>query len=264
MRNQSSGVCIFCGGLPLSREHVIPRWTEKVIAQDQRTVANRMHYRYVEQGGVKINEQRWQGTEEPKFIAKCVCKDRCNSGWMEDIENEAAPILTEMMLNRAVTLDRQAQDRVSNWLGLKAIIDGYSHTPITPMPREWINYVYVHHTSPLTWNMRVGRYIGAHVHRVARGEIDARIIHPLTPIRTKRKAFVFTIAMGYFFGQVIGFRDKMILPFSRDFFSQIWPHPLLRADMPDGASSYFEMWPPKRWLTDPDFENVAHDLSEPR
>ncbi len=55
---------------------------------------------------------------------KIVCSD-CNNGWMSKIESDAKPILTDLMLEKAIIMDRDQQLLVAKWAFLKTIIAEY-------------------------------------------------------------------------------------------------------------------------------------------
>jgi hypothetical protein len=248
--------CIFCGSSPTSKEHIISRWAFDVVSKDPRGLPPLgQHTRYNEHG----IQQVWESARA-EFIAKCVCKG-CNGGWMSGIEDAARPILSRMIRSEQVILDHQAQNDVAAWLGLKAIVERYSQSPTRPVEPEWITYFHEHHRPPDTWCIRIGRYDGNRPIRMASGPITMLSRHNLVPFILKSPGLLFSLALGYFFGQVVGVGRKTVLPKRPELFSQIWPHPLLRLDPPQGAHDELMAWPPQGWLADADLERYSYNIT---
>jgi len=231
-------------------------WAYAVVAQDPRGVPTMgEHVRYNDKG-VQL---RWEG-KEPAITANCVCEN-CNGRWMNEVEDGVKPILSAMIRDEQITLDLQAQSALASWLALKAIVERQSQSPIRPVQPEWIAYYREHQQPPDTWCIRIGRYVGNHCARLASGPVSILGRHSLVPFVIKRPGLLFSIAIGYFFGQVIGAGCRMPLPEMRELFSQIWPHPLLRLGQLQGAYNDLVTWPPKNWLTDADFVRYTYNLT---
>src|SRR5260370_21884598 len=91
--------CVFCGGAPLTREHVIRRWLTDVLPEQAR-------FRGQDQQVVLLPPKAARSRillphrerREPfnSMTVKSVCKS-CNSGWMNEIEGRARPYLTRLI-----------------------------------------------------------------------------------------------------------------------------------------------------------------------
>src|SRR5258708_14335434 len=91
--------CVFCGGAPLTREHVIPRWLTDVLPEQAR-------FRGQDQQVVLLPPKAARSRillphrerREPfnSMTVKSVCKS-CNSGWMNEIEGRARPYLNRLI-----------------------------------------------------------------------------------------------------------------------------------------------------------------------
>lgn len=160
-------------------------------------------------------------------------------------------------------LSRDDQDIVARWLGLKAIIQGFSHAE-APRDPEWIAYYFEHREPPVTWHIRVGRYDGEQQAFFGGAALDASIRHALSPFTWKRPGLIFTISIGHFVGQVIGVKQQAAVSLNPRYFSQIWPHPLLRAETPRRPHYQAEPWPPERGLDDPQLQRCVRDPAEPK
>src|SRR5689334_2998942 len=96
--------CIFCGGRPLSKEHVWPQWIRKV--QGDRGMA---HYRREIAGDMTA----WRDVDY-NLQVKAVCKP-CNHGWMSDLETAVQPILSSLIVGNGRNLYRDGQRILATW-----------------------------------------------------------------------------------------------------------------------------------------------------
>lgn len=95
--------CLFCSGRADSKEHLWPRW-----------ILDRQPH--------EDPFQHTMGTGPTKQISspitvRCVC-DRCNNGWMSQLENQIKPLVGSLMADISLTLNRDQQNILAIW-GLK-------------------------------------------------------------------------------------------------------------------------------------------------
>ncbi|HEX2095801.1 MAG TPA: hypothetical protein VHF50_00345 [Solirubrobacterales bacterium] len=102
---QGQRFCIFCGDTANSREHLLPRWLEKLFPADEPAVA----FRQV--GGVK---RSWE-TKRFSETTKRVCSG-CNHGWLSQLEEVAKPILAPAITrSHNCAFDLRAQWIAAQW-----------------------------------------------------------------------------------------------------------------------------------------------------
>ena len=82
--------CIFCGGLPLSKEHLFGAWTTKAIVEARLTPPTGERIIYIddyrmEDGAIVRQDRRF--VNKINLTVGCVCLS-CNNGWMGDMEGE--------------------------------------------------------------------------------------------------------------------------------------------------------------------------------
>lgn len=117
--------CVFCGGGPLTKEHVYPQWL-----RDALPLAS-ARFKTSDAEGTPLWEQ---GTFD--IEARVVCEP-CNTGWMSDLEGVCGPLLTDPMLYGAdLTLSTSQQRTVALWAIKTAVVleasrkdDVYKHLP---------------------------------------------------------------------------------------------------------------------------------------
>ena len=80
-------VCVFCGGTPVTLEHVWPRWVAAILADGGPVQVER---------GVDDEPATWQQVSLEVTIRR-VCAI-CNNGWLSELEQAAKPRLEPLIL----------------------------------------------------------------------------------------------------------------------------------------------------------------------
>lgn len=186
-------------------------------------------------------ERTWKSQLAIDAVARCVCSS-CNSGWMGVIEQAAQPVITQMILGQRVTLDVIAQDAVSAWLALKAVLARYFRSPPDRLNEEWLAYFFRHHRPPDTWYIWLAGF-----HAVAGSPVfyyDGHDItlsfpdDPTSPAVTPHGELA-TFVIGYFAAKVFGIRGGTPSYTGPDWFLRIAP--------PENPSV---VWPPPHAIDD--------------
>jgi hypothetical protein len=110
----NSGSCVFCGATPTNSEDIIPRWLVRFLRlippatrRFGRTFADR-----TDLGGAGAQSVAGIGVGK----VKAVCKNTCNNGWMKRLEDQAKPILQDLLLKEdPKTLDLESQEILATW-----------------------------------------------------------------------------------------------------------------------------------------------------
>lgn len=119
--------CVFCGGTPLSREHVLPRWAGDLLEKPHGHLRPSVR----DTGGKRHGWMR-SGLE---WVSRRVCVP-CNTGWMSRLEADAAPVLAPLIksLSRA-RLRRKDVPLVAQWVAKTSLVGSLiveSDPPIIP------------------------------------------------------------------------------------------------------------------------------------
>jgi hypothetical protein len=105
--------CLFCPNPVDSAEHIWSHW----ILEDLRPT---------EPIQIKIGKAVRKLVDDPEVRIKCVCQ-RCNNGWMSEIESENKPHMLALMNDKPTLLTPTQQKILARWAILKAIVlDGSS------------------------------------------------------------------------------------------------------------------------------------------
>ena len=121
-KKQERKTCIFCGGFNLSKEHVWPNWTRKVLTDNPSPAHHEWHNTFSSKGTV-VKESGMRTRQGSTFTKKLrvVCKT-CNNGWMSRLENDTKPILLTLIQGEPTLLDREQQTLLAQWIVLKVMI----------------------------------------------------------------------------------------------------------------------------------------------
>ena len=106
----AKGTCEFCGdgGVEINKEHVWPSWLGTAIMAD----ANAPQMRLERGGKTKMLEVG----ERVELQTRCACKDKCNGGWMSQLETKVKPFFEPMAVQGALTLlDQNRRSARAAW-----------------------------------------------------------------------------------------------------------------------------------------------------
>jgi hypothetical protein len=136
--------CIFCGGGPLTREHLWPDWLRKEAA-----IREAYEHRIEQEAdGLETRDVEFS---KPPFnqVVKAVCSS-CNGGWMSTVEANAKPILQDLIYGRGRTLDAGDQRKVATWAFLKACVFDELHPLERVVPEEHRQRLFTYGQPPAT------------------------------------------------------------------------------------------------------------------
>jgi hypothetical protein len=180
----------------------------------------------------RINEAtgRIQTWDDVAFKTKVrhVCRT-CNHGWMSNLEGEAKPILTPMLLGQPTELPVAAQATVATWSIKTALVAQYLHgrkhiaVPLALYKRFYAERRPLPHH--YVWIGRfVGRSYASHYHhRALRLELPGEVVSP-----DEHNAYLATFGVGQLVIQVLGhFLDEDVAVFGQSRMAmgvqQVWP-----------------------------------------
>lgn len=104
--------CVFCGGRPLTREHIWPEWIISSV---------RKHLGPAPVQVARLNDDPYV-VPELNATVKVVCAG-CNNGWMSELETRVRPALEPMILGRLpVALTPVMQAMLARWAFKTAVM----------------------------------------------------------------------------------------------------------------------------------------------
>jgi hypothetical protein len=101
--------CVFCGGSPVTKEHVWPDWARRKLASPE----SFPHYRRLERQGQHPVDKHWLAPAHTMTVS-AVCGP-CNNGWMSELEARAKELLEPMLDGYGKDLHRDGQRTLAAW-----------------------------------------------------------------------------------------------------------------------------------------------------
>jgi hypothetical protein len=135
--------CVFCGGTPVTAEHVWPAWLRTVLPQP--IVAP--HRRTVQLDGVAQPDVTYpQRVFEQRVRLVCAV---CNNGWMSELETANKPFLDAALHGRGRQLHQRGQERLAAWAFKTALmINCTFREHRSGVPQSHYDYLYTHRAPP--------------------------------------------------------------------------------------------------------------------
>jgi hypothetical protein len=250
--------CMFCDGLPLSREHMFPEWMSKVVPR-----AGNMRRQVLSAPSrtLAVAERDTISNRQGDLLGKrllVVCKP-CNEGWMEDIERAARPILTPLLRGEGAVLTPKAQQIIAVWSALRAIICEKSDAPTAIIPAEAIKQLYLTKTlHPWLWKIWIGHYAGTqwsisarYTHSAAKFFVNVTTQHGISYRDT---GYLQTSTFGIGKLYIHAFCSTIPAIYSFDTYRSYRLHSILPAANADVT------WPPACPINDVDAHDIAFNL----
>ena len=147
--------CIFCGGRPLTREHI---WADWFRAYLPRTLP------FYHSGRIVLNEDNTQtrGSKkmsgDPKSRKLRIVCNKCNNGWMSDLQNATKPILTPLLHHQQITLSEQRQRQLATWVAMTVICAEYLQPASVSIPVTARRWLFTNRTAPDNMRIWIGNF----------------------------------------------------------------------------------------------------------
>jgi len=144
--------CLFCKNPVDSAEHV---WSDWILKELKPTQPIRIR--------IGKRSDRWSDTA--KMTVNCVCQ-KCNNGWMSDLENDNRPQIRSMIHDRGIDLEPTAQKELSRWSVLKAMVIEAADRQRNPFydESERKNLKPPSSVLPVRTSVWIGRYFDSSLH----------------------------------------------------------------------------------------------------
>lgn len=122
--------CVFCGGSPVTKEHVFPQWLNRYLLPGRQQIEQA---RYGVGGFDKTRQSI--GLD---FTVKKVCA-QCNNGWMSRLEISSVGALEPLIIRQNLNLiSLQQQRQIALWATKTAMmLDQTQQAPLLPLHQLW-------------------------------------------------------------------------------------------------------------------------------
>jgi hypothetical protein len=131
--------CVFCGGEPVTKEHLWSDWIRKLLPDD--AVMSTHTIESHESGTASFPALPFRMT------VSAVCHD-CNSGWMSDLDGAVKPYIAWMIKGGGRHLHESGLQTIATWAVLKALIFQFVRPKRRFVPDEHYHELYASKTIP--------------------------------------------------------------------------------------------------------------------
>jgi hypothetical protein len=145
--------CMYCCQPAGTSEHVIATRFMDVLGEDPRgLIVPLTLHATLSSGqrehvpGKRIRRKSGDRAYTLEYTAP-VC-DRCNSGWMNNIDTAAFPHVAQMILGKPIVLDHAAQAAVAAWMCKIAITARGTRLDPLPIEKEWSAWLHENQSAP--------------------------------------------------------------------------------------------------------------------
>jgi hypothetical protein len=116
--------CIFCGGAPLTREHIWPQWLRAHLPI---AMINYQSLQAIEHRRQTDRNVSTRSGDPHSWRIRVVCA-RCNNGWMSQLEMHFQPILVPLLKGQIARLTPRQQQTLAAWAALKVMVAEFDRT----------------------------------------------------------------------------------------------------------------------------------------
>ncbi|MEL6960238.1 MAG: hypothetical protein AAGL89_14925 [Pseudomonadota bacterium] len=192
----------------MSKEHFWPRWMHELMP-DPKTASfteQRIQIENNRESEPRKTRTRQGGTKNKTL--RVVCKD-CNSGWMSELENEAKPILTPLILGDPIFLDDYHQSVLAKWITMKFMVVEHSYDNDHITLKSDRSIFFQSQTIPDYIRIRVAAHSDAFWSRAFQRHSATISTTPIAPFNpTGRNTQTIAFGSGKLFVFVYGCRNK--------------------------------------------------------
>lgn len=239
-------MCVFCGGTPITREHVWPRWARTLWADE----GHLPHFQQVVQDDREDVERAWR-REACSTTVAAVCQ-QCNNGWMADLEQCVKPMLDPMLRGHGRLLHAGGQRTLAAWALKTAMMVEHTHGAARHViPAEEYAHLMDHLEASEGVLIWMAAYGGETVAMGRMFGLDADMAGGPDPDRGTRDIWGATILFGPVVFQLFGSNIPQLLEgvvVRAPGCHRLWPH----------AGSF--TWTPRPRLTDQELVGFADGL----
>jgi len=178
--SKPAGLCIFCRGRGLSKEHLFSDWLRVLFprhAGHTHTLGEAV--RFDAQNNPTFATTQHQGHSGTKKF-RIVCK-RCNNEWLSGIDDAARIAVTPLIQGIAVTLKPEMQAQIAIWLAKIAMVGDSRRRKSSKIPQAQRDWLRERGFPPQGWEVWIAPYSGEELHELALFQFGGSLTLPGRP-----------------------------------------------------------------------------------
>jgi hypothetical protein len=252
--------CVFCGGLPLSGEHVFSDWMGKKGILTDRLRSNGRFKLQAEWSADKTVLEKisyFQATKAKvlNWQVRVPCVE-CNNGWMSAIVNDAALIVEKLVIGESFVLGEADRELLVRWITLTTIMGEFDDPDFRGIPESDLKAFKATRRGLPNWTIIIGRqlhdsnpvyrHIGTTLALAEKGKSPIGV-------QPSDTAQVTTLRLGSVYINVVSSTQPALADLLRE---QVRFSNRVRIVHPTVANEPAVKWPFKRVVTDQAIENL--------
>jgi hypothetical protein len=221
--------CIFCGGTPLSREHIWANWLRGHVPRDM-TSYTQSFLTHTETD-VRGSRKKVSGDPRGRKL-RVVCRP-CNNNWMSQLQERSKDVLLPLIEGKNTKLRKTHQELLASWATMFTMVAEQLNPERAVIPKE-DRFAFKNSEKPLTnWKIWIGKYNrgnwpGHFVHNILPVYLEEDVAHTppelLTKSNTQESTFVVGKLLFYTFSSTLPHVTSTWTPDpTREYLFQIWP-----------------------------------------
>jgi hypothetical protein len=239
-----SGRCVYCGRPAGTREHIIATRFIEVLAEDPRglSIPVTLTVRLPDGRSRRVGGRRSRRGVPTLEFTTGVCS-KCNNEWMNDLDSQAFPYVSEMIRGNSLTLDASAAQAVATWFMKVAVTARSSPHVEQPIMRGWTEWLYRKRSPVPGWTVWIGQFRGIAPFWYNPDDIHLEAEHATAVARAgdriSEHGVLATCVIGYLVLQVLGVDGVRAVTAEEPAMPLLWPprrSPLA--------------WPPTEFISD--------------
>lgn len=157
-KKQERGYCIFCGGTPLSKEHIWADWLRDYIPRTSKRTDHNVSivagFDFEKSKG-KVNRPGDPHSQRLRVVCEA-----CNNGWMSNIQNRVKANLSNLVVGQSGDFSEEGRLLLSVWATMFTYIWEQAEPKlVTSTPEERREFM-DKGTPPAGWSVWMCRYTG--------------------------------------------------------------------------------------------------------
>lgn len=248
-------VCIFCGGRPLTKEHIFAEWLHPYLPKTGE-VNHSARFVVMERDRDLVTDKLQSGEGHSGRI-RVVC-DKCNGGWMSLLQQAAKPYLLPMVLGKRIPLFTRQQSVIAAWATMFTMVVEHrlrDNRLVATSQSERTCFM-ESRLAPKTWKVWIGRFergswnpIVTHSVAEVASDTSDSVRAPAAGIAVTPNTHATTFVVGKLMFHVFGSSFRRVVA------SQELPPELMPRIWPLRSSPV--LFPPNLILSDIDADEVA-------